>query len=138
MKRKRLMLIIVCLAAVLLAGYVTLWLAAPKHRITWDNICDIKKGMTQEEVENVLGVPPGIYSSYPTGHYVFSDKLWGKLGPATGKDFIKKFGGKEWVRDGVSAYVLFDENGRAADIQGGLCLVGNESFLAKLRRWLGM
>src|SRR5579859_6594788 len=64
--RKRLLLFLVCLVSVLLAGYVTLRLTAPpKHRITWDNICAIKKGMTQEEVESILGVPAGVYSSRP-------------------------------------------------------------------------
>jgi outer membrane protein assembly factor BamE (lipoprotein component of BamABCDE complex) len=137
MKRKRLLLILGCLGLVLLAGYVTLRLTAPPgHRITWDNICAIKKGMTQADIKAILGVPPGVYSSTPTGYYFFSN--YNRGSPPTGLELIKTFGGKEWVGDGVSAYVLFDENGRAVEIHGGLVLDGDESFLDKIRHWLGM
>ena len=63
MKHKRLLLILGCLMSVLLAGYVTLRLSAPRHRITADNIQAIRAGMTAKEVEEILGAPPGYYCS---------------------------------------------------------------------------
>jgi len=51
MKRKRLLLILGCLAGVLLAGYSTLWLTASRQHITEENIQAIKMGMTEAEVE---------------------------------------------------------------------------------------
>ena len=54
MKHKRLLLFFGCLAAVLLAGYGTLRLTAPRHRITPENIRSIKRGMTEKEAEELM------------------------------------------------------------------------------------
>jgi hypothetical protein len=58
--RRRLLLVAVALLLLGGAG-MSLWLTTPKHRITKANIDHIEKGMTQEEVETVLGTPPGNY-----------------------------------------------------------------------------
>jgi hypothetical protein len=36
-----------------------------RPQINWKNFERIKKGMTQDEVENILGAPPGDYSTEP-------------------------------------------------------------------------
>jgi hypothetical protein len=51
--------ILLTLAAV---GVGIQWLLTPKHRITKESLELIKVGMTQSEVEDILGVPPGDYS----------------------------------------------------------------------------
>jgi len=133
MKRKRLLLIFGCLAAVLLAGYATLWLTAPRHRITKESYDAIQIGMTEQEVEAVLGARAGVHTSRcDTGSYGI-----GRCGdPMLGKD-IKA--GKEWVTEAVSVYIFFDENGRVARKCSGTGVAHeNESFLCKVRRWLGM
>jgi len=129
MKHKRLLLIVGCLATVLVAGYVTLRLSAPGHRITEKSFSAIQKGMTEEEVEAVLGAKAGVVTGR-TGIYA---RMWG----ASGIEMIKNHGGKEWVGENVSVYVRFDEAGRAKDVLLG-DVPGEESFLGKLRRWLGM
>jgi hypothetical protein len=53
---------------VLLAGYATLWLTAPRHRITAKNIEAIQEagargGITKGKIEEIFGVPAGNYSS---------------------------------------------------------------------------
>jgi hypothetical protein len=58
MKHKRLLLILGGLAAVLLAGYGTLRLTAPRPKLTLENIEAIDDGMTEQEVEKILGRRP--------------------------------------------------------------------------------
>jgi outer membrane protein assembly factor BamE (lipoprotein component of BamABCDE complex) len=139
MKRKRLLLIVACLTAVLLAGYVTLRVTAPKqHRITWENIDKIHKGMTEEAVEAVFGVPAGVYGQNArTGAYAVNpDVSRAMIGP----DLIKRQGGKEWVGEDYALYIRFDDAGCVQEMHVGFVQPGSrhESFLDKLRRWLGM
>jgi hypothetical protein len=134
--RKRLLMIPGCVASVLFAGFVTLWLTAPKHRITKENFDAIRKGMTEEEVEAILGARAGAYSSLcQTGAYPI-----GRCGdPVLGIDLRKSRGGREWVTEEFSGYVLFDESGRVATMYSGYGNRNeNRTFLDKFRRWLGM
>jgi hypothetical protein len=139
MKRKRLLLIVGCLAAVLLAGYVTLWLTAPKqHRITQENISRIHKGMTEEAVEAVFGVPAGVYGKDGgSGGYFIPGVSWN----ISGQELIKRQGGKEWVGEDCALYVRFDDVGCVQEMRGSVFVQRDgrhESFLDNLRRWLGM
>lgn len=115
MKCKRLLLIFGCLTAVLLAGYVTLRLTAPPHRFTYEDFKALRLGMTEADVETVLGAKASC---------------------------IRNPRAKEWYGEGYSAFVFFDEAGRIEHIGGGNDVNLNgpvrDSFLAKLRRWLGM
>jgi len=154
MNRKRLLLILGCLGLLLLAGYATLWLTAPRHRITEENIEAIKEGMTEKEVEAILGAQAGDYSSKQTGGQFAEIEVIIIPAPRaqpvgktrsiftgfTGPDFVKsRGGGKYWVGEETGVWVRFDEAGRVAEIWPGLSTPsGNESFLDKLRRWLGM
>ena len=140
MTRKRLLPIFGCLAAMLLAGYVTLRLTAPKqHRITRENIDKIHKGMTEEAVEAVFGVPAGVYGrDARTGAYA-------AMGPVVsramiGLELIKRQGGKEWVGEDCALYIRFDDAGCVQEMHWGFVQPGgrHESFLDKLRRWLGI
>jgi hypothetical protein len=139
MMRKRLLLILGCLVSVLLAGYGTLRLTAPpQHRITEENIAAIKLGMTEKQVEAILGGPAGIYAfGAVTGHYPWPMHC---SPPITGLDLAKETGGKgkEWVAKDISIFVLFDGEGRVRRTIEGRSEIGTDSFLDKIRRWLGM
>jgi hypothetical protein len=124
MKHKRLLLFLGCLAAVLLAGYATLRLTARQHRITRENVQVIEKGMTEDQVEVILGAPAGDYSS--KRRFQFRHVL------------AKRWSGKFWGSDEAAIWVHFDEAGPVTKVVYGLTEPVNESFLAKLRRWLGM
>ena len=138
MKRKRLLPIFGCLAAMLLAGYVVLRLTTPSHRISAESFEAIQIGMTEQEVEAILGAGAGVHTSRcDTGSY------FGRCGdPVLGMDMTKRQGvlrGKEWVTEDVSIYIFFDKNGLVARKCSGTGEPhGDESFLGKLRRWLGM
>jgi hypothetical protein len=53
----------------------------------------------------------------------------------TGKEISKKLGAKEWVGPELAVLVLFDRHGRATMIAMGN-VPKEESFIARLRRWL--
>lgn len=128
--RKRLLLFLVCLASVLLAGYGTLWLTAPKWA-NFDNFLELKEGITLEEVETVLGAK-GLNPSQRS--FYFSEGFSG-----TGAELAKKWkGSKEWMGEEASIFVCFDDNGRLAHWHPGVIPETNQSFLTKLRRWLGI
>jgi hypothetical protein len=125
MKWKRILLILGCLAAMLLAGYATLRLTGPTpHRITKENCEAIQLGMTEEEVKGLLGVP-GDYST-------------GSQEDDNAKIELLKGTGEFWIADAVAIRVVFDEAGQVAVIWVSERPNRPESFLAKLRRWLGM
>jgi hypothetical protein len=139
MKRKRLLLVFVCLAAVLLAGYVTLRLTAPEHRITQENILAIQIGMSEKQVEAILGVRAGDY--YPVTPGGGSRLIGEFFGPhwLSRSNLAKKPGGKYWIGENAAVWVRFDESAHAVEIWNGVTwAVREESFLDKLRRWLGM
>ena len=127
MTRKRLLLILACFAAMLMAGYVTLRLTAPgRHQITEENCKAIQIGMTEEEVNAILGVESGDYS---TGAYK-EDTAY--------KLLIRQGSGKAWIADDAAIRVSFNEAGKVAAI----CFTSGpgepNTFLNKVRRWLGM
>ena len=127
MMRKRLLLILGCVASVLLAGYVTLRLTAPRHRITEENFAAINKGMTEEDVVELLGVKPGIYASN------FEEVFW-----PDGLNNREGVRHEDWVGEEIAVWIHFDKDGHVLDKFKGYVIPGNASFLDKLRRWLGM
>ena len=80
--------------------------------------------MTEEQVKGILGVEPGDYS---TGSQEDNAKI---------KLLIS--GGKFWIGDAAAIGVFFDDSGQVAEIWFTERSNRPESFLAELRRWLGM
>jgi hypothetical protein len=138
LKRKLVLLVLGCLALVLMAGYVTLWLTASRHRITQENLNKIQKGMTEKQVEAMLGARPGDYSSGQTVVFFAEAKDPGIINLFEPADLVKERGGKCWVADDAALWLRFDDGGHVTEVDFGMTWPGNESFLAKLRRWLGM
>jgi hypothetical protein len=126
-KRRRLLLAGLALLLLGVAG-VSLWLAAPKHRITKANIdcieC-IEKGMTQEEVEALLRVRPGDYS-HRDALFLDLDKV-----PRTHLRTV------DWRSNEAAVRVSFDGDGRVFSVETSLVTHTDESFLGNVRRWLG-
>ena len=125
MKRKRLLLILGCLAAVLLAGYATLLVTGPRHRISEGNFAAIEKGMTEKEVEAILGASAGDYSS-------------GKVIVLIVGALQEDEGTKEWVGDDCCVAVRFQDGRVVETTCWPVAPMFEESFVTKLRRWLGM
>src|SRR5262249_33765325 len=65
-KRPGLLLGLLGVVLLLLGGGVLLWVILPHHRISRASYEMIRQGMTQAEVEAVMGVPPGEYKFWGT------------------------------------------------------------------------
>jgi hypothetical protein len=135
--RKRLLLFLVCLVSVLLAGYVTLGLTAPGHRIAEKQIQAINIGMSEAEVETILGAQAGDYTSgQGEGLFMFNPRT-AESPFFSGPDLVKRRGGKFWIGEEAAVWVQFDDAGQVVEILSGVVIPsGNESFLIKLRHWL--
>src|SRR5580765_8262874 len=72
----------------------------PRHRINPETFARITTGMTLAEVQEMMGVPPGDYTTRPSVHPV---DLFGSF---TGKPPM------EWVSDAGAISIWFNEHGR--------------------------
>jgi hypothetical protein len=124
MSRKKKWLWFGTAAIFLLAMYSVLRPGVPKHNINLASIEKIKAGMTLAEVEEILGVPPGDYTTTPTTS--LSD---GWMGP----------GDKEWAGDDGVISVWFDPQGRI--LAANLAPVSPRTGLTwfeRLQMWFGL
>jgi hypothetical protein len=72
--RRRRWLLVGLVAVALLGCGLFVWVVYPKHRINRDSFEQIRSGMTEAEVEAVLGAAAGDYRTTPTLEY-FSTRL---------------------------------------------------------------
>ncbi len=113
MRKKRTVVVVV----LLLALVTSLWvLARPRpHRINREGFDRIEEGMTQREVEDILGRPPGDYTdrreTLPDGRWKYVAG-WMRGHPSYPR---------EWLSDDGRVMVFFDKGG---------CVVGNYYFHA--------
>jgi hypothetical protein len=128
-----LLLLLGCVFAVLVIAHLLFRLTASSQRINEESFDDIQSGMTEGEVEAVVGAPAGIYAPTPrkdgaalvTDLYTNNcDTVWGPVVP-------KRWQGKRGI-----LVVVFDPGGRVVD-KFFAPWESDESLLAKLRRWLG-
>lgn len=140
-RRRWLLLGVGSVAVAGVVGYLALWLSGPRHRINMESATLIEKGMTQADVEAILGVPPGDYSSgeiawefsedQPPGTRVGYRLFYYKDVRPTG---IMR--GKEWASNECIVVVEFDSSGKVVGVSGYPVLkLPSESMLSKLRRW---
>jgi hypothetical protein len=139
---KRRLLLLVAAALVLLGGAgVALWPSPTKHHITAGTIGCIKEGMTQEEVEAIVGAPPGNYAGgrsfavYLAGP---SAPRWGQRWESTKVRGLADLHAAEWVGDEAAVEVWFAQDGRACVVVPGVVVRLKDPFVNKLRRWLGL
>ena len=118
--------------SLLLAGVILsfVWLRA-SQRLNVENFSQIQQGMTQAEVEKLLGGPPGNYGRYSEKSGFMT--LEGYFAPAGSVE-------KVWCNDKHRFEVYFDQDGqvvgqhkRAGYEQGSA-----PSWLERLRAWLGL
>jgi outer membrane protein assembly factor BamE (lipoprotein component of BamABCDE complex) len=58
------------------AAGVAVWLAIPRRpTITAEQFAQVRKGMTQQEVEAVLGCPPGDYRDGASMYFIEHDDI---------------------------------------------------------------
>jgi len=144
MKRKLKWLAIVL--AVSLLGFGTALYLWPRDRITAESWQKIRIGMTEKEVEVILGGPGASLAEHLTRWQAaekrIGKKLWEHFDDnelVEPKDFWKRFdeeNGKYWLgRRGIVA-IQFDE-GRVRRKQFQGLIAAEPTFIDRLRDWLG-
>jgi hypothetical protein len=126
--RKRIVLSLGMLVTLCAIGLLGLqWLTASRHHITAANIAKISPGMSQEDVQGLLGAPPG---------YEAPGRMCGGI-CLTGLDEGLWQRGKHecWVGEEVAVLVFFDAEGHVLRYLTTSSVPIVESFLEKLRRW---
>ena len=114
-------------------------LAGDEPKIFRDELALALTGMTEDEVEAILGVPAGDYSSGQFGGHFFENEKNPDSDVVTGLELVKKRGGKIWAGNETSVWIHFDDSGRVTEKWCHFhAIPTSESFLDKLRRWLGM
>jgi hypothetical protein len=123
--RKRLLLLLMSVALVLLGGWLTLWPSSPQHRINRESFARIQEGMTEQEVESILGVPAGDYAT-------------ARVAIAEDYDLRVPAGAvqKQWTCDEGTILVFFYPADKVCVSRFIQVARVDESFLDKARRWL--
>jgi hypothetical protein len=113
MRRRKLVVLVVGLAALVAVAMLVLW---PRpDRITRENYERIKEGMSRAEVESLLGAP-GDYRTGPVGYQTAEYK------EAVGRPASISLRGTKpalWLGDRGLVEVAFGQDGRALDSESG-------------------
>jgi hypothetical protein len=122
--RKRLLLAGV-LACVLTGGLLFLW-ATAEDRINLENFAKIQKGMTAEEVREILG---------PAGDYTNGRGLVLEIRPSE-VSFAMHSDPTVWRGRELEIRVSFDGNGRVTHTECWTVICSAETFVQRIGRWL--
>jgi hypothetical protein len=132
MRRRRLVLLAGLLFLGLAAGF-TLWATWWRNPFHAEKIEIIQKGMSEEEVVKLLGVPPGYYVRQRTKDRVY-------LIDSLKRPWMYQENAKRWYGEGregvITLSVVFDEEGRVAE-KYSFCEKVRSPLRHALRRWLG-
>jgi hypothetical protein len=112
MKLKRLHLVLRMTAPIMFVFVTGVFplVVGPRHRINRETYLKIRLGMTQAEVETLLGVPPGDYGlgqGWVVDYGVYGSIYW--------MDFEQRHPTK-WVGERMAIRILFDKNRGATAI----------------------
>jgi hypothetical protein len=136
MTKWRLILLLISLVCILALSWLVPRLMMPTHRINGDSFERIQDGMTLTEVEDIIGVPPGIYTD-PSNYYI------ARFGPGraiTVKDWhtidTRYPGRKGWYGDNGWIWVELDQDGRVIG-KSLVTHIHRPNFLDRIRGWLG-
>ncbi len=128
-KRTKLVMAVVFLVVALLTlGYFALPMS-PGSRITPSSIQSITVGMTQAEVEMLLGVPPGDYDPDSTVESLPESFVVGHAIAGTGK---------HWIGFRAAVFVTFDKAGRVVEICPLAVHKMSPNLIQKWRQKLGL
>jgi hypothetical protein len=119
-------------------GVAVLWgvrLFTPRHRINRENIDKIQVGMSLEDVESLLGAPPG---DYTRGNFLLltQDHPRNIYWAASPLDLT--WGDARWIGDDAAVAVWLDPQKGVTKTQFAevICLDAEQGILDKIRSWL--
>jgi outer membrane protein assembly factor BamE (lipoprotein component of BamABCDE complex) len=128
MKRRRVVLLGAGVLA-LLACDLAIWATLPRPGITKGNYGRLKEGMTRQEVQDILGCPPGDYN----GTVRDREYAYAFLSHAITLSSPKQ---EFWIGERVAVMAEFDQQGKL--FQKGLYEFPGRGILTHLRRLLGL
>jgi hypothetical protein len=114
------------LTVALLGVSTVVYVTAPRHRITRENIAKIQHGMTLAEVEELLGASPGNHSRGMAQGLVLY----------TGEALWHAHHACDWVADDVSVRVRFDADWKVSHHALSDVIAIDDSWVGKLALWL--
>lgn len=137
--RKRLFIGLGLVVVVLGACYLTLWLTTPRQRVRREAFEHIRVGMTLAEIEAIVGLPPGDYTTRPSVIQCAADQedVAGAYFEYGSRDDPKRRW-REWIGDQGLIVVRLNAESKVSD--SGFCDVrpAEPSFLERLRKLLGL
>src|SRR5579883_2719360 len=120
MMHRRILLLVEVLVALVAVGFVVAGLNKPAHRISEASFAKIQEGMTEKEVEEILGGPYGQYFR-GTSRVVFpmrrlivetakldDETLCSTMFSDTGNLLFQQ---KGWIGESLAIWLWFDEKG---------------------------
>ena len=119
--RRSLLLLLALVVAGTIDAVIVFWATATPFLFSPHMCRAIQAGMTQREVEAILGVPAGNYGVH--NKYLFSERLVGL---------------KVWGDDCGAIWVGFDANGRVLGANYSYAGRPNEPLFDRLCRWVGL
>src|SRR5438128_2180645 len=121
MTRRRLFLLVARIVVLVGGlGFVLLRSTSPISQAGCDGI---EKGMSQDEVETILGGPPGNYHNRQVDINVPD---------APERGLVMKL----WIANDGAAFVWFDQTDNVRHVHFSPALNRNEGLFEKIRRWL--
>jgi hypothetical protein len=118
-------LLVTCLLG---GGLFVLWATTPENRVTEANFAKIEQGMSRDAVRKILG-PEGDYTG-------------GRGRAVSGKGnvfgLLKDPRPDTWMGQEMEIRVWFDTDGTVAHKDNSPVLYFDETFIERLRRWLGL
>jgi hypothetical protein len=142
-KRHRLLFGIFFVGAI---AVLFLWVLWPKDRLNEKGFDLIQKGMTQKEVEAILGVPPGDYSNGAVAMTpeVGSGLMFGPGIMVSIHEYLRDTTPREdgccanfWIGNEQAIQVTFDSDGKTVYTQFFAVYIPR-TYLEKLRRMFGL
>ena len=133
-KHKRLLLCAGLLVALAGAGLVgALWWTVPNHGVGWRGYERIEIGMTEREVEAIVGKPPGWYEQLPEGeHQSYVHDASAEKGVHDSPR------GYSWVSTEGHLGVSLDAAGTVVGVSFTPTRRASRPLLDRVRRWLGL
>src|ERR1700681_385766 len=127
--RKRLLLLLGLVVCLLVGLVGFLWVAGRDHRIDWESWANIKKGMTLQEVEELIGESGNYRTRKRMSRFFLVDSFGYDAGEQT----------LSWQGDNACFVVSFDAQTKVCR---AICFCDPtqtyDGFLNKCRRWLGL
>jgi hypothetical protein len=128
-------LLVALVVAVGLGAFLGWWIFVRSAGVNRRSFDRIQTGMSQREVEAILGGPPGDYTEAGSNSFDWSCVPRESVAPQTDTDGCRR---EVWLAGGLSVSVYFRPDGVVADKGFVDFTMSPPSVFDRIRGWLGM